>query len=45
MYNRKLPVYGMGYAKMTTTWILFTLVCIGIACVGLWAGLSKDKHP
>ena len=30
---------------MSTTWALFILVCIGVACVGLWAGLSKEKHP
>ena len=27
-----------------SVWTSFALLCLGIACVGLWAGLSKDKH-
>ena len=44
MYDFELPFYRMGGQAMSV-WTSFALLCLGIACVGLWAGFSKDKNP
>ena len=39
LLGRQLRLYRMGGKKMNI-WLLFALVCAGIAAFGVWAGLK-----